>query len=300
MNDPIKEVHTCYVSVKQGTCIISSHGFRGNIKYSNWGEAYRDFNKVVELSIQNTRKFIKDHEGTYHSSPNQPPKKWVIDEQFKTMTELECLKYIASNNVEHLFIFSFEFLRHCVAVKYYFPRVKIVFFTSIKNFQIIHFLDYVDRLSVRSEDVFKFYDDGDIEYNRKPKISLTKLITFGTFDLFHHGHENVFEKCRAWSENIIVGLSTDEFTFRKKNVHPTDSYEERERNIRKISQVKNVFPEESLELKNDYVKKFDADILVMGDDWEGKFDWVDCCTRYIQYTPGISSTMLRKQLNENK
>ena len=52
-----------------------------------------------------------------------------------------------------------------------------------------------------------------------------------------------------------------------------------------------------LERKNDYIKLYSANILVMGDDWQDKFDWVDCCVIYLPRTPNISSTMLREQMN---
>jgi len=63
--------------------------------------------------------------------------------------------------------------------------------------------------------------------------------------------------------------------------------------------VKKVFEETSMELKNYYIEMCGANILIMGDDWLDKFDWVGCCVIYLPRTPNISSTMLREQMNIN-
>ena len=52
-----------------------------------------------------------------------------------------------------------------------------------------------------------------------------------------------------------------------------------------------------MELKNEYIKLYSANILIMGDDWQDKFDWVDCCVVYLPRTPNISYTILREQMN---
>jgi glycerol-3-phosphate cytidylyltransferase len=129
-------------------------------------------------------------------------------------------------------------------------------------------------------------------------MDFIRLITFGTFDLFHIGHEKIFERCLNYSDHIIVGISSDELTFSKKQIIPTDDFKTREKNVYKCKNVKKVFIEESLELKNKYIKENNAHILIMGDDWKDKFNWVDCSVIYLERTPNISSTMLREK-NEN-
>jgi glycerol-3-phosphate cytidylyltransferase len=124
-----------------------------------------------------------------------------------------------------------------------------------------------------------------------------KLITFGTFDLFHIGHKNIFDKCKNYAETIVVGLSSDRFTHEKKNIYPTDNFETRKNNIMSYSKfVVEVFSEEKMELKNEYIKKHNANLLLMGDDWAGHFDSMDCAVIYEKRTPDISSTMLRNNL----
>jgi glycerol-3-phosphate cytidylyltransferase len=178
-------------------------------------------------------------------------------------------------------------------IKYYYPNMKIEFFSYDTNIKIIPFLNHVNILHVKNEDIYNYYNDSKFIYINKPIIDFIRLITFGTFDLFHIGHEKIFERCLNYSDYIIVGISSDEFTFSKKQIIPTDNFETRRKNVFNCKNVKDVFSEESMELKNEYIKQFNAHILIMGDDWKDKFNWVDCSVIYLERTPDISSTMLR-------
>lgn len=119
-------------------------------------------------------------------------------------------------------------------------------------------------------------------------------ITFGTFDVFHYGHLRILERSRELCDRLIVGVSSDELNFEKKGRNPFYSYEERARIVAALKCVDEVFKEESLDLKAEYVRHFNADVLVMGDDWKGKFDWVKpwCEVVYLPRTPGVSTTAL--------
>src|SRR5947207_2196504 len=101
---------------------------------------------------------------------------------------------------------------------------------------------------------------------------LKTVITFGTFDLFHIGHLRILTRARQLGDRLVVGVSTDELNLSKKNYKPIFSLAYRMEIIAALSCVDAVFPEESMELKKDYVQKYGADILVMGNDWEGRFD----------------------------
>ena len=118
------------------------------------------------------------------------------------------------------------------------------------------------------------------------------VITFGTFDIFHVGHLRLLEKARAMGTHLIVGVSTDKLNFDKKGRNPVYSEDERKEIILSLKCVDRIFDEESLEKKGEYLKQYSADILVMGDDWEGKFDvYSDICeVVYFQRTPAISTT----------
>ncbi|KJY86652.1 glycerol-3-phosphate cytidylyltransferase [Pseudoalteromonas piscicida] len=121
---------------------------------------------------------------------------------------------------------------------------------------------------------------------------MKKVITFGTFDVFHVGHVNILERAKALGDYLIVGISSDELNFSKKGRNPIYSIADRLKIIGSLRFVDEVFVEESLELKAQYIKDFDADILVMGDDWKDKFDiYKDICdVVYLERTPSISTT----------
>ncbi|WNP30592.1 adenylyltransferase/cytidyltransferase family protein [Morganella morganii] len=121
---------------------------------------------------------------------------------------------------------------------------------------------------------------------------MKKIITFGTFDVFHVGHINILERAAALGDYLIVGVSSDKLNFDKKNRYPIYNESDRMKIIQSLKFVNQVFIEESLELKLEYIKKYNADILVMGDDWTGRFDWVksDCDVIYLPRTPSISTT----------
>lgn len=125
-----------------------------------------------------------------------------------------------------------------------------------------------------------------------------KVITFGTFDLFHLGHVRMLERAAKLGDHLVVGVSTDRLNFDKKQKYPVFSQDERLEIVAAVRYVDEVFLEESLELKRDYVLQYQADILVMGDDWAGRFDFVKdiCDVRYLPRTPGVSSRDIRSGL----
>lgn len=124
---------------------------------------------------------------------------------------------------------------------------------------------------------------------------MKKVITFGTFDLFHIGHLKILERAKQEGDYLIVGVSSDDLNIKKgkKAVFPLN---ERVEIVKSIKYVDEVFIEESLELKDEYIKKYNADLLVMGDDWKDKFNWVSCNVKYLDRTPNISTTYLKNSI----
>ncbi len=120
------------------------------------------------------------------------------------------------------------------------------------------------------------------------------VITFGTFDVFHVGHLRVLERAAALGDRLVVGVSADALNERKKGRVPVFSERERLRIVAALRVVDEVFVEESLEAKRDYIVTQGADVLVMGDDWAGKFDeFADVCqVVYLPRTPAISTTAI--------
>tara|TARA_B110000444_G_C18796119_1_gene574958 strand:+ start:846 stop:1235 length:390 start_codon:yes stop_codon:yes gene_type:complete len=121
---------------------------------------------------------------------------------------------------------------------------------------------------------------------------MKRVVTFGTFDLFHIGHLNILERAKTLGDYLIVGISSDQLNHNKKNKLPVYNQDHRLRIISALRIVDEVFIEESLEQKAEYIKKYKADILVMGDDWKGKFDQykILCDVFYLDRTPSISTT----------
>lgn len=120
------------------------------------------------------------------------------------------------------------------------------------------------------------------------------IITFGTYDLLHVGHVRLLSRARELGDRLVVGVSSDNLNFSKKNKYPEFSQQERMEIISMIKGVDQVFLEESLELKASYLKEYEADVLVMGDDWSGKFDHLStiCKVAYLPRTPSISTTAI--------
>ena len=125
------------------------------------------------------------------------------------------------------------------------------------------------------------------------------VITFGTFDVFHVGHLRVIERAAALGDRLVVGVSADALNFAKKGREPVFTEGERLAIVAALKPVDEVFIEESLELKRHYIEKYAADVLVMGDDWKGRFDeFGDVCeVVYLPRTPAISTTALIEKIS---
>ncbi len=125
------------------------------------------------------------------------------------------------------------------------------------------------------------------------------VITFGTFDVFHVGHLRVIERAAALGDRLVVGVSADALNVRKKGRAPVFSEDERMAIVAALKPVDEVFAEESLEQKRAYIQEFGADVLVMGDDWSGKFDEFEdiCEVVYLPRTPAISTTALIEKIS---
>ena len=129
---------------------------------------------------------------------------------------------------------------------------------------------------------------------------MKKVITYGTFDLLHYGHVNLLQRAKALGDYLIVAISTDEFNWNMKGKKCYFTYEERKRLVEAIRYVDLVIPEESWEQKVTDVDEYKVDTFVIGDDWEGKFDFLKekCEVVYLPRTPEISTTQIKNDLNK--
>jgi len=127
---------------------------------------------------------------------------------------------------------------------------------------------------------------------------MKRVITYGTFDLLHFGHINLLRRAKALGDYLIAGLSTDEFNA-VKNKKSYYSYEQRKIMLEGCRYVDLVIPEQNWEQKTDDIKRYQADIFVMGDDWRGKFDFLKdlCEVVYLERTPDVSTTKAKAYIN---
>ena len=130
---------------------------------------------------------------------------------------------------------------------------------------------------------------------------MKKVITYGTYDLIHVGHINLLRRAKELGDYLVVVLSSDEFNAikGKKAYH---SYEDRKIILEAIHYVDEVIPEYNWEQKVSDVTDNNIDVFVMGDDWEGQFDFLKehCEVVYLPRTEGISTTKIKEDLNLKK
>lgn len=126
------------------------------------------------------------------------------------------------------------------------------------------------------------------------------VITYGTFDLFHIGHLRLLERAKSLSEGgtLIVAVSTDEFNRDAKHKKTVIPYSDRAAIVSALKCVDRVIPEKCWGQKASDIAKYGVDIFVIGDDWEGKFDFLksQCEVIYLPRTVGISSTDIKESL----
>lgn len=131
---------------------------------------------------------------------------------------------------------------------------------------------------------------------------MKKIITYGTFDLLHYGHINLLKRAKELGDYLIVGLSTDDFNLIQKNKKCYFSYEERKKLLEAIRYVDLVIPESSWEQKISDIKEFKVNTFVIGDDWQGQFDFIENETNanveYLSRTPEISITQIKEELSK--
>ena len=121
------------------------------------------------------------------------------------------------------------------------------------------------------------------------------VITYGTFDTFHYGHLELLKRSKELGNQLIVAVSTDEFN-QIKGKQSAFSFDKRKEWVESIKFVDLVIPEDSWDQKEKDIKKYNIDILTMGDDWKGKFDNLPCKVVYLDRTPVISSTAIKSVL----
>ncbi|WP_418514994.1 glycerol-3-phosphate cytidylyltransferase [Erysipelothrix rhusiopathiae] len=129
---------------------------------------------------------------------------------------------------------------------------------------------------------------------------MKKIITYGTFDLFHKGHLELIRRAKELGDYLIVAVSTDEFNL-EKGKETVISFNDRIEIVKSIRYVDEVIAEKNWDQKICDIMENDIDTFVIGDDWKGKFDYLNeyCNVIYLNRTEGISTTMLKCKLGDS-
>lgn len=126
---------------------------------------------------------------------------------------------------------------------------------------------------------------------------MKKVITYGTFDLFHRGHYNIIKRAKALGDYLIVGVTSESYDIERGKLNVRDSLIKRIENVRKTGLADEIIIEEYQGQKINDIIKYNIDLLVVGSDWRGKFDYLKnyCDVMYLERTKNISSTKIRSE-----
>ena len=126
---------------------------------------------------------------------------------------------------------------------------------------------------------------------------MVKVITYGTYDLFHYGHQRLLERAKALGDYLIVGVTSDSFDLTRGKINAQQSLMERIESVRATGLADEIIVEEYEGQKIDDIKRYGVDIFTVGSDWKGKFDYLNeyCKVVYLERTEGVSSSEIRAE-----
>ena len=129
---------------------------------------------------------------------------------------------------------------------------------------------------------------------------MVKVITYGTYDLFHYGHQRLLERAKALGDYLIVGVTSDSFDLTRGKINAQQSLMERIESVRATGLADEIIVEEYEGQKIDDIKRYGVDIFTVGSDWKGKFDYLNdfCKVVYLDRTEGVSSSEIRAEERE--
>ncbi|WP_349946593.1 Gfo/Idh/MocA family oxidoreductase [Lacrimispora sp. BS-2] len=126
---------------------------------------------------------------------------------------------------------------------------------------------------------------------------MKKVITYGSFDLFHEGHYKLLKRAKALGDYLIVGVTTEQYDESRGKLNVVDSIIDRIENVKKTGFADKIIVEDHVGQKVEDIHKYGVDIFAIGSDWTGEFDYLKdfCEVVYLERTKEISSTLMRKQ-----
>ena len=127
---------------------------------------------------------------------------------------------------------------------------------------------------------------------------MKKVITYGSFDLFHEGHYNILKRAKALGDYLTVGVTTEHYDRSRGKLNLVDPIMTRIENVHKTGFADEIIVEDHEGQKVEDIQKYGIDIFVLGTDWAGKFDYLNnyCKVVYLERTPDISSTFIRNDM----
>lgn len=126
---------------------------------------------------------------------------------------------------------------------------------------------------------------------------MIKVITYGTYDMFHYGHQRLLERAKELGDYLIVGVTADDFDKQRGKINVKQSLMERIESVRATGLADEIIIEEYEGQKIDDIKRYGIDIFTVGSDWVGKFDYLKeyCDVVYLERTEGVSSSDIRSK-----
>ena len=118
--------------------------------------------------------------------------------------------------------------------------------------------------------------------------------------LSHANHLKMIEYARALGDILIVGVNTDELVASYKS-QPIIPFEQRIALVKALRYPDIVIPQKSLD-HTGKVKNLRFDVFVVGDDWTGKYDYLQDLgvdVVYFPYGEGVSSSSLKQRIYDN-
>lgn len=129
---------------------------------------------------------------------------------------------------------------------------------------------------------------------------MVKVITYGTYDMFHYGHQRLLERAKALGDYLIVGVTSDSYDLTRGKINAIQSLMERIESVKATGLADEIIVEEYEGQKIDDIKRYNVDIFTVGSDWKGKFDYLKeyCKVVYLERTEGVSSSEIRAEKTE--
>ena len=126
---------------------------------------------------------------------------------------------------------------------------------------------------------------------------MIKVITYGTYDLFHYGHQRLLERAKELGDYLIVGVTADDFDKQRGKINVKQSLMERIESVRATGLADEIIIEEYEGQKIDDIKRLGVDVFTVGSDWVGHFDYLKayCDVVYLERTEGVSSSDIRSK-----